>query len=59
VSFAENETLPTATQSRWQGGGFNVKVTAEMLETPESIRTLSEQLVAKLFPNGLPRKDQK
>ena len=59
VSFAENETLPTATPSRWQGGGFNVKVTAEMLETPKSIRTLSEQLVAKLFPNGLPHKDQK
>ena len=59
VSFAENETLPTATPSRWQGGGFNVKVTAEMLETPESIQTLSEQLVAKIFPNGLPRKDQK
>ena len=59
MSFAENEALPTATPSRWQGGGFNVKVTAEMLETPESIQTLSEQLVAKLFPNGLPHKDQK
>jgi hypothetical protein len=30
-----------------------------MLETPESIQTLSEQLAAKLFPNGLPHKDQK
>jgi hypothetical protein len=51
VSFAKNEALPTATPSRWLGGGFNVKVTAEMLETPESIKTLSEKLVAKFFPN--------
>ncbi len=59
VPFAKNEATRTTTPSRWQGGGFSVKVTAKMLETPESIQTLSEQLAAKIFPNGLPHKDQK